>query len=98
VPCCVAVFDQKGDAPVKRKKVAEAKVKVAKAAAKQVCGAPSLLSVRLSWPHLLPCIDHTQALSWADEDDTGLNRSKALRIVVIRNMFHPSECQVSRPP
>lgn len=50
--------------------MAESKIKVARAAAKQ-------------------------ALSWADEDDTGVNRAKALRIAVIKNLFHPKECQVS---
>ena len=72
-----AVFQQKaggnnggeggGGGQVKRRKVNEAKVKVARAAAKQ-------------------------ALSWSEADDTGLG-GKALRIVVVKNMFHPTECQ-----
>jgi len=72
-----AVFQQKaggnnggeggGGGPVKRRKVNEAKVKVARAAAKQ-------------------------ALSWSEADDTGLG-GKALRIVVVKNMFYPTECQ-----
>lgn len=72
-----AVFQQKsvgndgveggGGGPVKRRKVNEAKIKVARAAVKQ-------------------------ALSWAEADDTGLG-GKALRIVVVKNMFHPTQCQ-----
>ncbi len=72
-----AVFQQKqqqpnagGDGPVKRRKQNEAKVKVARAAAKQ-------------------------ALSWSEADDTGLNRATALRIVVVKNMFHPRECRTA---
>eukprot|EP00624_Nannochloropsis_granulata_P006634 evm.model.NODE_499_length_36058_cov_18.539797.9 len=72
-----AIFQQKsvgkngveggGGGPLKRRKVNEAKAKVARAAAKQ-------------------------ALSWAEADDTGLG-GKALRIVVVKNMFHPTQCQ-----
>lgn len=32
-----------------------------------------------------------QALGWMDEHDTGVNRSSALKIVVIENMFRPEE-------
>jgi hypothetical protein len=35
-----------------------------------------------------------QALSWGDEDDTGVDRAKALRIVVLKYMFHPVEARV----
>lgn len=32
-----------------------------------------------------------QALSWNDEDDAGVKRSSALKIVVLQGMFHPTE-------
>lgn len=70
-----AVFHQKASTageksktePVKKRRLNEAKAKVARAAAKQ-------------------------ALSWSEADDSGLG-GKALRIVVVKNMFEPSDCE-----
>lgn len=41
------------------------------------------------------CVRCHQALTWADADDSGLAKSKALRIVVVKDVFHPQQCQVS---
>lgn len=34
-----------------------------------------------------------QALAWNEDDDSGVSRSRALRIVVLESMFEPSDCQ-----
>lgn len=36
-----------------------------------------------------------QALSWAESDDTGATKG-GLKIVVVENMFHPSDFEVRR--